>query len=80
MPVQNTNIKISARPDLATNLLHILTKIRLELIAYCVKKGTFHFNHVLEDGLLGKYFVITPLKSKLKILPRNFCLSKKGFQ
>ena len=36
-----------------------------------------HFSYVLEDGLLRKYLVITPQKSKLKNHHRNFCLSKK---
>ena len=45
---------------------------QLYLIAYCVKKG---YLYVLEDGLLGRYLVITPKKSKLKNLHRNLCLS-----
>ena len=57
MPVQNSNFKISARSDLPTNLLKIL--ILTHLIAYCVKKGTLHFNYVQGDGLLVKYLVIT---------------------
>ena len=46
------------------------------LIAYCVKKGILHFSYVLGDCLLEKYLVITPQKSKLKILHLIFCLSK----
>ena len=73
MPVQNSNFKISDRPDLATNLLQILIPATI----YCLKKGKIHFHYVLEDGLLGKYLVITPQKSKLKNLHRNVCLSKQ---
>ena len=43
---------------------------------YCVKEGNLHFSYVLEHGLLGKRLVITPKKSKLKMLNRKFCLSK----
>ena len=57
MPVQNSNFKISAHPDLATNLL--ISLYQLQLIAKCVKKGNVHLISVLEDGLLGKYLVIT---------------------
>ena len=46
-------------------------------MAYCVKKENLHFSYVLEDGLLGKYLVITPKKSKWKNLYRIFCLSKQ---
>ena len=42
-----------------------------------LQKGNLHFSRVLDDSLLVKYFVITPKKSKLKILFRNSCLSKK---
>ena len=64
MPVQSSNFKISARPDLATSLLQILIPATIN-------------SYVIEDGLLRKYFVITPQKSKLKNLDRNFCLSKQ---
>ena len=60
MSVQNSNAKISVHPDLATNLLQIL--IPPHLITYCVRKGNLHFSYVLDDGLLGKYLVITPKK------------------
>ena len=77
MPVQNNNFKISARPDLATDLLQILIPaISNRLVC---QKGQFHFSYVLEDGLLEKYLVITTQKSKLKNLHRNFCLSKQEF-
>ena len=78
MPVQSSNFKISARPDLATSLLQILIPATINSLV--CHKGQFtnlHFSYVIEDGLLRKYFVITPQKSKLKNLDRNFCLSKQ---
>ena len=76
MPVRNSYFKISARPDLATYLLQILIPATYNSLE-CVKKSNLHFSYVLEDGLLGKYLVITPLKSKLKNHHRKFCLSKQ---
>ena len=73
LPVQNSNLKISARPHLATNLLQILMPATYNSIV--CQKGQFTFQ--LEDGLLEKYLVVTPQKSKLKNLHRNFCLSKQ---
>ena len=76
MPVQNSNFKTCACPDLASQLL-LLSPYQLHLIACCVKKGNLHISHVIEDGLLETYLVDTLKKSKLKILHRNFCVSKK---
>ena len=78
MPVQNSNSNISARPDLATNLLQILI-LALHLKAYCVKKANLHFSYVLKGGLLGRYLVVNPKKSKLKILYRNLPVQKGVF-
>ena len=75
MPVQSSNFKISARPDLATSLLQILIPATINSLV--CHKGHLHFSYAIEDGLLRKYFVITPQKSKLKNLDRNFCLSKQ---
>ena len=75
MPVQNSNFKISARPGLATNLLQILIPATFNSLH--IKKGNLHFSCVLEYGLLERYLFITPLKSKLKILHKNVCLSKQ---
>ena len=61
MPVQNSNFKISARPDLATDLFQILIPTTMNCLV--CQKGNIHFNYVVEDGLLGKYLVITPQKS-----------------
>ena len=52
MPVQNSNFKNSANPDLATNLLQIL--IPGTIYSLVCQKGNVHFCYVLEDGLLGK--------------------------
>ena len=57
MSVQNSNFKISARPDLATNLLQILIPATSNSLV-CQKKGNLHFSYVLEGGLLEKYLVI----------------------
>ena len=73
MPVQNSNFKISARPDLATYLFQILKSATFNSLVCQI--GNLHFSYVLEDSLLGKYLVITPQKSKLKNHHRNFCLS-----
>ena len=62
MPVWNTNHTISARPNLAIQLV-------LQILMYQVlpttfnsilcKKGNSHFIQVLGDGVKGKYLVIT---------------------
>ena len=76
MPVQKSILKIFARPDLATYLLQILIPATFDSLV--CPKGQFTLQlYVLEDGLSGKYLVITPQKSKLKNHHRNFCLSKQ---
>ena len=76
MPVQNCKFKIFARPDLATYLLKILIPATFNSLV--CQKGQFTLQlYVLGDGLLGKYLVITPQKSKLKNHHRNLCLSKQ---
>ena len=60
MSVQNSNSKISARPDLATNLLQIL--IPTAFLTLLCQTGQF------TEGLLGIYLVIIPTMSKSKIL------------
>ena len=61
LPVKNSNSKISAHPDLATQLLQI------------------HIPNTFNSRLCqkGQFSLITPKKSKLKILLRNICLPKK---
>ena len=75
MPVQNSNFKISARPDLATYVLKILIPATFNSLV--CQNGNLYVSYVLEDSLLGKYLVITPQKSKLKNHHRNFCLSNQ---
>ena len=75
MPVQIAILRFLPIP--IKLLIYFKSLYQLHLIAYCVKKGILHFSHVLEDGLLGKYLVVTLHMSKLKILHRKFCLSKK---
>ena len=74
MSVQNSNSKTFACPDLATNILQILKLTTFNNLLN--QKGQSHFP---EDGLLEYYLVITSKKLKLKILHRNYCLSKKEF-
>ena len=63
-------------PNFKSNSMTV-SLYQLYFKAYCVNKGNLHLSYVLEDGLLVKYLVITQKKSKLKILHRNICLSKK---
>ena len=41
-----------------------LYHLDLLLTTYYVKKANLHFSYEMKDGLLGKYLVITPKKSK----------------
>ena len=67
MPVQNSNFKSSARPDLATNQREILIPATFNSLE--CEKGQFSLQLCLrKNGLLGKYLVITLQKSKLKNL------------
>ena len=75
MPVQNSNFKISAHPDLATNILRILIPAICDSPLW--QKGNFHLSYVLEDGFLGICMVTNPHKIKLKNLLRKYCLSKQ---
>ena len=54
MPVQNSNFKISARPDLATNLLQILLPATINCLV--CQKGQYRFNSVLEDFFVKTIF------------------------
>ena len=73
MPVQNSNSKISARPDIATQLLQIIILITFDSLL--CQKSNLHFSLVLE-GLLGKYLAINKVKTELNIFHRNIFLSK----
>ena len=74
MPVQNSNSKYSARPDLATNLVQILISTTFDWL-FC-KKDNIHSRPVLEVGLFENISLLPLKKFKLIILHRNFCLSK----
>ena len=72
MPVQNSNFKISARPDLATNLFQILIPATFNsLVCY---KGKFTLQLCLRRWLVRKILGYYPPKvkiekSSLKFLP-----------
>ena len=74
MPVQNSNSKISAHPDLASNL-HQIPKPNIFNSLLCHKR---QFTHQLcpKRWFVRKRFGYYPKKSKLKILYRNVYLSK----
>ena len=73
MPVQNSNFKISARPDLATNLLQILIPATFNNLV--CQKGQFTLQLCPRRWFVRKIFVNYP--PKLKSLHRIFCLSKQ---
>ena len=55
-----------ALPKFLPVLILLLQIYQLHFIAYCFKKGISHFSHVIEDGLLGKYLFVTPIKDKIE--------------
>ena len=71
MPVQNSNFKNLARPDLATYLLQILIPATFNSLV--CQNGQFTLQLCPRRWFLMKIFVITPKKSKLKNHHRNFC-------
>ena len=73
MPVQNCNSRISACPDLATDILQILTPNTFNSL--WSQKGQFTHQLCLKRGSVTKIFGYYP--PKLKILHRNFSLSKR---
>ena len=80
MAVQNSNRKIFARPDLATQrmqLLQILIPTIFSSLLY--QKNRFHFSNFIGDGLWGKGLVINSNSSKLIPLYRVFTLMKRCF-
>ena len=72
MPVQNSNSKTSARPDLATDLLQILIPTTYNSLL-CLK-GQFILQLCSGDSLLGKYvgyyppifWLLTPISQNRK--------------
>ena len=75
MPVQNSNSKISALPNFATNLLQML----ISTTFHCLlgQKGQFSLHLCPRRWFDRKMFSYHPQKSKLKTFYRTFCLSKK---
>ena len=74
MPVQISDFKISAHPDLATTLLQILIPATFNSLV--CHKGKFTLQ-VCPRRLVRKIFGYYPPKVKLKNLHRNVCLSKQ---
>ena len=74
MPVQNSNFKNFARPDLATYLLQKIVPATFNSLV--CKKGQFTLQQCPRRWFV-RNLVITPQKSKLKNHHRNFCLSKQ---
>ena len=75
MPVQNSNFKMSARPDLATNLLQILIPATFNNLV--CQKGQFTLQLCPRRCFFRKIFVNYPPKVKIEKLHRIFCLSKQ---
>ena len=75
MPVQKSNYKISACPELASHLLQILFPTTFKSLL--CQKGQFTLQLCPKRWLNRKIFGNYPKKSKLKILYRNLCLSRK---
>ena len=75
MPVQNSNFKIFARPDLATNLFQIL--ISATINSLMCQKGQITLQLCPRRLFVGTIFGYYTQKSKLKNHHRKFCLSKQ---
>ena len=74
MPFQNSNSKISASPDLASNLLQILI-FKLHLIALLCQKMQFTLQLCPKRLFVSIFY--QPQKFKIENSLRNVCLSKK---
>ena len=75
MPVQNSTFKISACPDLATNLIQILIPATCNSLV--CQKGQLILQLCPRRWFVRKILFITHPVSKLKNLHRKFCLSKQ---
>ena len=64
MPVQNSNLKMSARPDLATNLLKILTPATFYSLV--CQKGQFTLQLCPRGWYVMKICVYYPPKVKIE--------------
>ena len=70
MPVQNSNFKISARPDLATNPLQILTPATNNSLVY--QKGQFTFQLCHRRWFVRKIFGNYTPKVKIEKFSSKF--------
>ena len=78
MPVQNSNFKVSARPDLATNLLHILISVTIN--SQVCQKGQFTPHLCPRRWFVRKIFGYYSLKVKiLKIVIEIFACPNRRF-
>ena len=64
MPVQNSNFKISARPDLATNLLQILIPATINSLV--CQKGQFTLQQCPRRWFVKKIFGYYTKKVKME--------------
>ena len=64
MPVQNSNFKISARPDLATNLLQILIPATINSLV--CQKGQFTLQLCHRRWFVSKIFGYNNSKVKIE--------------
>ena len=79
MPVQNSNFKISARPDLDTNLLQILIPTSTINSLVC-QKGQFTLQLCPRRWFVRKIFGYYTLKVKIeKIIIENFACPNRRF-
>ena len=74
MPVQNSNSKTSAHPDLATNPLQILIPKAFDSLL--CQKEQFTLQPCPIRWFVKKIFGYFP-PTKVKLFHRNFCLSEK---
>ena len=74
MPLQNSNFKISARPDLATTLLQIL--IPATISSLVCQKGQFTLQQCPRRRFVRKIFGYYTPKVKSEKSSYKFCLSK----
>ena len=79
MPVQNSNFKISARPDLATNLLQIIIPATINSLV--CQKGQFTLKLCSRRWFVKKVFGYCTPKVKIEISSYKFLpVQTGGFQ
>ena len=77
MPVQNSNLKIFAHPDLVTNLLQILIPATFNSLV--CQKGQFTLQLCPRRWFVRKIFGYYNHKSKLKNTIENFACQNRRF-